>query len=58
VHDYYQRDERYYAEHTSNTKDSLKSDEWLQTSVFDHDDFECYLNSLPGTLLDQLAWSK
>ena len=58
LHDYYQRDERYYAEYTSDTKDSLKSDEWLQTSVFDHEDFDSYLNSLPGTPLDQLAWSK
>ena len=58
LHDYYQRDERYYAEHTSNTKDSLKSDEWLRSSVFDHDDFDDYLKSLPDLLLEQLAWSK
>ena len=58
LHDYYKRDERYYAEHTSNTKDSLKSDGWLRSSVFDHDDFDDYLKSLPDTLLEQLAWSK
>ena len=57
LHDYYQRDESYYAEHTVNTKDNLKSDEWLRLSVFDHDDFDCYLKSLPDKLLAKLAWS-
>ncbi len=57
LHDYYQRDESYYAEHTVNTKDNLKSDEWLRSSVFDHDDFDSYLKSLPDKLLAKLAWS-
>ena len=58
LHDYYQRDERYYEEHGGNTKDSLKSDEWLRKSIYDHDDFDSYLKSFPSTLLSQLAWSK
>ena len=58
LHDYYQRDERYYEEHGGNTKDTLKSDEWLRTSIYDHDDFDSYLESFPSTLLSQLAWSK
>ena len=58
LHDYYQRDERYYEEHGGNTKDTLKSDEWLRKSIYDHDDFDSYLKSFPSTLLSQLAWSK
>ena len=58
LHDYYQRDERYYEEHGGNTKDILKSDEWLRKSIYDHDDFDSYLKSFPSTLLSQLAWSK
>ena len=57
LHDYYQRDERYYEEHGGNTKDTLKSDEWLRTSIYDHHDFDSYLKSIPSTLLSQLAWS-
>ena len=58
LHDYYQRDERYYKEYGGNTKDTLKSDEWLRTNIYDHNDFDSYLKSLPSTLLSQLAWSK
>ncbi len=58
LHDYYQRDERYYEEHGGNTKDTLKSDEWLRKSIYDHHDFDSYLKSFPSTLLSQLAWSK
>ena len=58
LHDYYQRDERYYEEHGGNTKDTLKSDEWLRKSIYDHGDFDSYLKSFPSTLLSQLAWSK
>ena len=58
LHDYYQRDERYYEEHGGNTDDTLKSDEWLRKSIYDHDDFDSYLKSFPSTLLSQLAWSK
>ena len=58
LHDYYQRDERYYEEHGGNTKDTLKSDEWLRKTIYGHHDFDSYLKSFPSTLLSQLAWSK
>ena len=57
LHGFYQRDEKYYENHSANTKDASKIEEWLDTVVFRHLDFNSYLKSLPDDLLKELEWS-
>ena len=56
LHSFYQRDEKYYANHSNNTKDALKTKEWLQSTIYNHNDFNSYLHSLPDDLLKKLEW--
>ena len=57
LHGFYQRDEKYYADHSINTKDALKTEEWLQSTIYNHNDFNSYLQSLPDDLLKKLEWT-